>query len=242
MIKKLIAINKLLSEKTHIWFNNTFGLIDQCENYYYNVIMKKDLKELTVIEIGGTQRPIFKKRDIKKYIGLDIDENFNWENHYHKYLNQSCTEPFGEKADFISSKYLLEHVNDNKKTFTNIIDSLNTRGFSIHVFPLGFHPYSMLTRLVGNSLQKKLIAILRPETTAITGYPVHFDLCNSLSLKSYLKKNNLIDYEVKYYYGASEYFFFFFPFYLFIEVFNRFCHFTKFTMFASNAVLIIHKK
>jgi hypothetical protein len=136
-----VRLNKKISELTFDFFTCTWGPANKCEFDYYNHLKQFEFSTLTVLELGGTQRPIFKKSEVKHYIGLDIDKNFSWENHYHVYLNQSCTDPINIKVDIIISKYLLEHVNDNKKTFKNIIDCLNNRGSSIHVFPLGFHPY-----------------------------------------------------------------------------------------------------
>jgi hypothetical protein len=86
-----------------------------------------------------------------------------------------------------------------------------------------------------------LIKLLRPETQEFTGYPVYYDLCNSFSLKRYLKTLEGVSFEVKYYYVASEYFFSFYPAYLFIEIFNRIFHMLKIKIFASNAVVIIKK-
>lgn len=137
---------------------------------------------------------------------------------------------------------MLEHVDDNKKTFQNTLDCLNPGGSSIHLFPLGYHPYSLITKVIGNKTQKLIIKLVRPEVQDITGYPVYYDLCNSISLESYLKTLNGISYEVKYYYGASEYFFSFYPAYLIIELFNRVCHLLKINIFASNAVVIITQK
>jgi hypothetical protein len=237
----LIRLNKNLSIATSHFFTKLLGPSNKCELDYYKYLNQLDISSQTVMELGGTQRPIFNKSEVKQYIGLDIDEDFIWENHYHVYLNQSCTDPINIKADIIISKYLLEHVDDNKKTFQNIVDCLNNSGSSIHVFPLGFHPYSLITKLIGNRIQKLLIKLLRPEAEEITGYPVYYNLCNSVSLENYLKKLEGITFEVKYYYGASEYFFSFYPAYLFIEIFNRVFHMLKIKIFASNSVVIIKK-
>ncbi|REG77483.1 class I SAM-dependent methyltransferase [Algoriphagus antarcticus] len=241
ILSKFINLNKKASLATYKLFSHLFGPANKCELDYYDYLKQFEFSTLTVLELGGTQRPIFNKSEVKQYIGLDIDKDFNWENHYHVYLNQSCTDPINIKADIIISKYLLEHVDDNKKTFQNIIDCLNNSGSSIHVFPLGFHPYSLITKLIGNKTQKSLIKLLRPEAEEISGYPVYYNLCNSFSLEKHLKTIEGVSFEVRYYYGASEYFFSFYPAYLFIEVFNRVFHMLKIKIFASNAVVIIKK-
>lgn len=241
ILSRFVNLNKNVSLATFRLFAHLFGPANKCEFDFYEYLKQFKFSTLTVLELGGTQRPIFNISEVKKYIGLDIDKDFIWENHYHVYLNQSCTNPINIKADIIISKYLLEHVDDNKKTFQNIVDCLNTSGSSIHLFPLGFHPYSLITKLIGNKSQKSLIKLLRPETKEITGYPVYYNLCNSLSLENHLEKYDGITFEVKYYYGASEYFFSFYPVYLFIEIFNRIFNLLKIKIFASNAVVIIKK-
>lgn len=119
--------------------------------------------------------------------------------------------------------------------------NLKPGGVSVHLFPLGSNPSSILTRMVGNKLQKKLISIIKPNSVAVTGYPVYFDKCDSVSLKRFFKENCAIKYRVKYFYGASEYFYFFFPFYLLIEASNRISHLCGLSIFASNAVILIHR-
>jgi len=242
MFSRFVNFNRKISSSTLKFLTDLFGVSNKCEIDYYDYLKKIDISNLTVLELGGTQRPIFNKSEVKQYIGLDIDKDFNWENHYHSYLNQSCTESINIKADIIISKYLLEHVDDNKETFKNVLDSLNPGGSSIHLFPLGYHPYSLITKVIGNNFQKSLIKLLRPETQEISGYPVYYDLCNSFSLERYLKTLEGVSFEVRYYYGASEYFFSFYPAYLIIELFNRVCHLLKINIFASNAVVIITKQ
>lgn len=241
MIKEFVKINKLLSDKTFAFINKRFGQIDFSEEYFYSKLNSFDKSSSRVLEMGGTHRPLFDKKDIMFYAGLDIDSKFDWTNFYHKYYNMSCTEPIGEKFDFIFSKYLLEHVDNNKKTFENIINNLNPSGKSVHIFPLGFHPYSVLTRLVSNSLQRKLIKLLRPHSESVGGYPVFFNLCNSSELEQFWGKVKNVQYEIKYFYGAEDYFSFFYPFFLFTILYNRVCYFFNLKILASNAVLTISK-
>lgn len=241
LIKNFILLNKSLSFKISKFLDKKFGS-NKCELDYFEYINKLQIDSLTVLELGGTKRPIFNKEDVKYYIGLDIDSDFHWEKYYHLYLNQSCTSPFENNVDFVCSKYLLEHVDDNTRTYKNIIESLRENGTSIHLFPLGFHPYSLITRIIGNNFQKKLIKILRPEAESVTGYPVYYNLCDSISLEKFLRKQSKIDYQVKYYYGASEYFYSIFPAYLLVEISNRISKALGLTIFASNAVVLITKK
>ena len=239
MLKKFIYYNRRISTIFLDFLNESVGHIDNCEDFFYRQFKAEELADYRVLEIGGTQRPLFSKDKMRHYAGLDIDNKFDWKEIYHKYYNQSCTSKVDEKFDFIFSKYLLEHVDDNTKTFDNVIDSLTINGKSIHLFPLGFHPYSLLTRIVSNSAQKKLIKILRPDAITITGYPAYFNLCNSIALKRYFRKRKDVKYTINYFFGADDYFAFFFPFFLIIVFLNRLFKLFRLNIFASNAVLII---
>lgn len=239
-MKKIIQWNRDTSRKLINRIESTFGTVGGVDKYFKSQIAG-NIKEKTVLEIGGTSRPLFSKDQVKNYIGLDIDRNFDFNNYYHHYFPQSCEERNNDvKADLIFSKYLLEHVPNNLKTFENIENWLNEGGLSIHIFPLAYHPFSIANRLVGNKFAKKLIPILRPGTEAITGYPAFYNQCNSFDLKRISNKSNL-RYEIKYFFEAEDYFAFFLPFSISIHLFNRFCAFFRLNIFASNAVLIIKR-
>lgn len=240
MIRSFVKLNRKFSDRTIKYFDSVFGTISDSERFFYSNF-QQSYTNATVLEIGGTGRPIFKKEDIGHYIGLDIDTSFDFEEKYHQYYGQSCEEMNNQlKADMIFSKYLLEHVPNNFKTFENIEQWLNPGGKSVHIFPLGYHPFSLANKLAGNKIAKSLIPILRPGTEAITGYPAFYHLCNSKDLSKIASKSKL-KYEVKYFFGAEDYFGFFFPLSISVHFFNRFCAFFKLNFFASNAVLVIKK-
>jgi SAM-dependent methyltransferase len=222
--------------------NKFFGCISDA-TAFYDLLDKKKKINISVLEIGGTSRAYYRDgHNFSQYDGVDIDEEGNKEGVYTNYYNQSCEIPFKSRYDFIFSIFLLEHVPDNNKTFQNIINSLGPSGDSIHLFPLGFHPFSLLTKIVTNSFQKKLISLIRKNTIGITGYPTYYSLCSSFELKTYFSKHPEIEYKVKYLYGAEDYFGFFFPFGIGIHIFNRICNMFNLHIFASNAILTIHRK
>ena len=240
MVKKIIYYNRKLTSLFVDLFNYIFGNISNYEDIFFSYI-NNNFKSKVILELGGTNRPLFSKSKVNNYIGIDIDETFNSKDVYHKYFIQSC-EVFNDniKADFIVSKYLLEHVPNNSKTFKNIERWLNPNGLSVNLFPLGFHPFSIANRLVGNSIARFLIPILRPESKGITGYPAYYNLCNSFALEKIANKSNF-NYEIKYFFGAEDYFGFFFPFGIIVHILNRIFHLFRLNIFASNAVLVISK-
>ncbi|MBT4709059.1 MAG: methyltransferase domain-containing protein [Flavobacteriaceae bacterium] len=237
---KFIYYNRKLTSLFVDLFNSMFGDIDNCEEVFYSYL-NIEFKSKTILELGGTNRPLFSKSKVNNYIGIDIDATFISKDVYHKYFIQSC-EVFNAsiKADLIVSKYLIEHVPNNSKTFKNIERWLNPNGLSVNLFPLGFHPFSILNRLIGNRMTRFLIPILRPGSEGITGYPAYYNLCNSFDLEKFAKKSNF-NYKIKYFFGAEDYFGFFFPFGIIVHILNRIFHLFRLNIFASNAVLIISK-
>jgi len=85
-----------------------------------------------------------------------------------------------------------------------------------------------------------LIPIIKPGSERITGYPAYYNLCNSFALEKFVKSSNL-NVEIKYFFGAEDYFGFFFPFGIIIHILNRIFHLFRLNIFASNAVLVISK-
>lgn len=240
MFKKFISINRGITNKFVNQCSSLFGDIDGAEKEFYDALYSHSWSR--VIKIGGANRPLFNKNKLNKYIGIDIDGGFLWEPIYSEYFIQSCEVPLPKKisADLIVSKYVLEHTLDNNKVFKNINCMLGDGGVSIHIFPLGFHPFSIVNRLVGNRAAKMLIPIIRPGSESVTGYPAYYHMCNSVSLERYLF-NNGFKYSVKYFFGAEDYFGFFAPFGCLIHIINRIAKILRMNILASNAVLIIKK-
>ncbi len=240
MIRKFVQINRKIGEKYLELSRKLFGRIDNCEDYFNEEMGKLDKHDKTIIELGGTWRPLFGKNNGFHYVGIDIDKDFKWHELYDQYYCNSVEDSLSVKGDIIVSKYLIEHVADNRKTFDNIGNWLNPGGSSIHLFPLKNHPFSIVNRIVGNGAARKLIPLLRPGTEAITGYPAFYNMCSSNELKKYLSEKGF-KYKMTFYFGAEDYFGFFFPFVIIVHFFNWVSRIFKLNFFASNVVLEIYK-
>ena len=59
----------------------------------------------------------------------------------------------------------------------------------IHLYPLGYHPFSLLNKLVGNKLARKIIPLIRKGSEGVTGYPAYYSLGNAYSLERFFKKS-----------------------------------------------------
>ena len=137
----------------------------------------------------------------------------------------------------IISITVLEHVPDNASAARAMFGALKPGGTMHHYVPSKWHPYSVALRLVGPSLQKKLIAILRPEAVAVTGYPAFFDHCSPGDMERLLQQAGFGDIRIKAFYRASDYFAFFLPAYLAVVLFEALCEACGWRLFASGFVI-----
>jgi hypothetical protein len=239
MYKAIIIYNRFISKKLVSWLSSVFGSIDAAEDSFYLNVRSR--KYSCVIEIGGADRPLFSIKELEHYVGIDVDNSFKWQNVYSEYYCQSCENMFVPKvkADLVVSKYVLEHIRDNVLVFANIKLWLAPGGVSVHLLPLGYHPFSLLNKLFGNRIAKVLIPVFRPGTEVLTGYKAYYNQCNSIQLEKELSKLGL-RYNIEYFFGAEDYFGFFFPLALIVHFFNRLAAFFGFNILASNAVVVIH--
>jgi len=195
-----------------------------------------------IIELGGVSRPVLKKAREYQYIGIDIDPDFESSLFYDRFYCQSVEKAFPEKGDLIFSKYLMEHVKDAEASYDCQLDALNEAGTIIHLYPLGFHPFSLLNKFFGNGIAKKLIPIIRKGSEDITGYPAFYSLGNAYNLERYFVSRNDLDVKFIYHYGCVDYFAFFYPLALLVHCFNLISKKLSLKIFASNVLIIIKQK
>jgi hypothetical protein len=211
------------------------------EKDFKKLVLRASQNSKKIIELGGVSRPVLQKSQNYEYIGIDIDGSFVYDNYYDNFYCQSVEQKIPSKADLIFSKYLMEHVKDVKSSYLHQIEALNTNGKIIHLYPLGYHPFSMLNKLVGNKLARKIIPLIRKGTEGITGYPAYYSMGNAYVLEKFLKGQEKLRINFFYHYGAVEYFTFCAPFAVIISLFNGLARFFKIKFFASNVLVVIEK-
>lgn len=210
---------------------------------YVNELLKRitsDIKKndpSSIIEVGGIDRPLLNKRHNYQYIGIDIEEKEECYLIYDKFYVQSIESPLNSQGDIIISITLLEHVEDNTSSINNIFSALNPGGQTHHYIPSKNHPYSIALRLVGPTLQKKLIPFIRPDAVDVTGYPAYFDQCSPQEMRENFARAGFTNIEVKSFYRANDYFAFFLPLYLLVTTFENLCSLFNLSFFASGFVI-----
>ena len=231
----IIKLNKWLSKPLR-------NLEPNIDNYFDDLINEALSSSKIILELGGVSRPVLQKNQSYRYVGIDIDDEFIHDKYYDGFYCQSVEDPLPEKGDLIFSKYLMEHVKEVKTSYKNQLLALNHGGRMIHLYPLGYHPFSLLNKLVGNKLARKIIPLIRKGSEGVTGYPAFYSLGNAYSLERFFKNQKGIKVEFKYHYGAVDYFSFFFPFALLISLFNVIAKFFEIKIFASNVLVVINKE
>jgi SAM-dependent methyltransferase len=195
------------------------------------------LKPATVLEVGGIDRPLLAKSADFAYVGLDIEHRPDCDLIYDRFIVQSIEQAVPVEADMIISITVLEHVPDNRAAARAMFGALRPGGTMHHYVPSKWHPYAIALRLVGPSLQKKLIAILRPDAVAVTGYPAFFDHCSPGAMERLFSQSGFGSIRVTPFYRASDYFAFFLPAYLAVVLFEALCQACGWRLFASGFVI-----
>lgn len=190
-----------------------------------------------VLEPGGIDRPFLEKGRGFRYIGVDIEERPDCYRVYDAFHVQSIEERLPVKVDMVVSTTLLEHVPDNRRSIATIHDALNPGGTTHHYIPSKNHPYALALRLVGPRLQKILIAWLRPEAAAVTGYPTFFSHCTPGQMHALFQETGFSSIDIQPFYRAADYFAFFLPTYLACVLFENACKALDMRAFASGFVI-----
>jgi hypothetical protein len=199
------------------------------------------LKPSRILEVGGIDRPLLKRSDSYEYVGIDIEVQPTCHEKYDAFIVQSIEQPVNIQTDMVISITLLEHVSNNTAAITSIFNALNSDGTTHHYVPSKWHPYSIGLRMVGPSLQRRLIAVLRPAAVDVTGYPAFFDHCSPAAMSALLRNAGFNDIKITCYFRACDYFAFFLPAYLVVAAFENLCQKLSVDFFCSGFVISARK-
>ena len=243
IIRRFISTNRKYSKMLEMKYPNFFKYASYRDELLRRITLSIEKEGASnILEAGGIDRPLLSKSHGYEYNGLDIESRDKCYEIYDNFVIQSIEEPLAEKYDLIISITLLEHVPNNEASFSSIYSSLHPGGKTHHYVPSKWHPYAVALRMVGPTLQKKLIPILRPGTEDVTGYPAYFNHCSAHSMRKILVKCGFVDVDVKAFYRANDYFAFFTPLFLMVTVFENLCKRFNLEIFASGFVISGTKK
>jgi SAM-dependent methyltransferase len=218
--------------RSDCYINKITSLID-------SIIKQKEFCD--ILEVGGIERPLLKKSERLQYDGLDIEYKDTYKQFYDHFMVQSIEETIPRTYDLIISLAVLEHISDNTSSIIQMYKALRTGGCIIHYIPSKYHPYSLVLRLVGPKMQKKLIKTLRPWAEQTTGYPAFFNKCSpremkKISMAAGFNKINIIPF-----FRANDYFRFFAPAYILVTLWENICRILKCEQLCSGFIIIARK-
>ena len=243
MIRKFIAMNRQVCS----WLKAKYPTIFGDEDYRAELLARiysrigSIPKDAMILEVGGIDRPLLEKSPNYTYAGLDIEERPSCYGVYDLFLAQSVEMPAEIAADIIVSITLLEHVPSNEAATRSMFSMLKPGGVVHHYVPSKWHPYSMILRAIGNTWQRRLIRIVRPEASSVSGYPAFFDHCTTREMRKLHIDAGYVNAELRAFYRAADYFAFFVPAFVIVAVFENLCELFAWDLFASGFLITCEK-
>jgi len=224
-LRQFVKINKRASD----WLSAAFPRVFSGGYYRTTLldILHSHLDETKnakyVLEAGGIDRPLLQRQKGIIYDGLDIEAKPACHAIYDHFFVQSVESEIAGTYDVIASITLLEHVRDNVAAMQSIYRALNADGMTAHYIPSKYHPYAILLGLMGPSLQRALIARLRPWAMKLTGHRAYFDHCSPRSMTRLMTKTGYTAIKTICFYRANDYFSFFVPLFVLVSLYENIC-------------------
>jgi len=230
-------------------FVNSYRRKRQAPNEEINNILKNNTRK--VLEVGCNIRPLCNQKIIEDYNiilhGIDPDQSIDFTKTKTKFEHFEITdlENFEtiEKYDLILLSMVMEHIKDNNISFRKLAELLSEDGVIICHQPSNLHPFSILNRILSDSLKEKVLQILLPwSKRGARGWKSYYHKCNYFGFKKLCEKNNLKIISEKFNYNASHYFSFFPPLFLTIVLYEEFIKLFKIKLLCSDFYLLISHK
>jgi ubiquinone/menaquinone biosynthesis C-methylase UbiE len=178
-------------------------------------------KQLVVDAGGGKQCWFAKYRDpgaAARIVAVDIDPaemELNEDVDEKRLSDASKHLPFRDaEVDIVASRSMLEHLPNIEGFVQEAYRVLKPGGYTIHVFPSKYAPFSLLNRLLPTSVASRVVNVLIPGSRGTLGFPAFYDRTYAGGVRHVLERAGfeIVDVRVGYY--QAEYFSFFFPLYV----------------------------
>lgn len=176
----------------------------------------------TIIDVGGGKSCAFAQSldpDLNaRIIAIDISDEEMRDNddvHEKRVVDITKELPFEEESvDLITSRSVLEHLEDIEAFLGRSHRVLKTGGHCIHFFPSKFAPFALLNQALPHALSKTIMHLTYEDTKGICGFPAFYDRCYHSAFRRLLERKGFdITFSHCGYYQAH-YFSFFVPLYL----------------------------
>ncbi len=221
MLKRLARMNESWSRALNRRFPRLFAVrndhLAELRSAVHGELGKPDVAR--VLEVGGIDRPLIAKGEGYVYTGLDVEERPRCHDIYDEFLVQSIEQPLRDRYHLIFSAHVLEHVPDNDAAFATMSDALEPGGTIHHLVPSKNHFYSIILRIVGPRVQRRLLgALFPPGALEEAGYPTFFHHCSPREMRRLLERSGFEEIHVRCFYRGNGYFRYFTPAYVVVSL------------------------
>ena len=184
-------------------------------------------RQIVVDAGGGRQCPFARRLDpaaAARIVAVDIDAaalKANEDVDETRVADASKLLPFADaEVDLVVSRSMLEHLVDTSGFVRETYRVLKPGGYTIHVFPSKYAPFSLLNRMLPRTLSSKALHLLVPDSKGSLGFPAYYDHTYAGGMRRVLERLGfeVIDVRVGYY--QASYFAFFVPLYVLNAVYE----------------------
>ncbi|MDK9700597.1 MAG: methyltransferase domain-containing protein, partial [bacterium] len=230
MFRWFVNLNKKICYKIdmHLAYRTPL-IIEQYINRISEHLNQKP--DALVVDVGaGIECPFAKLRDPQlriRIVGVDIlpaalEQNHDIDDKVVADVNNEF--PFADNSvDLITSRMVLEHLQNNARFFQRAFASLKPGGYFIHVCPAKYALFSMINQMLPKKFGRKLLFFIFPERVN-SGFPAYYDQCSYYRMSKLLKKQGFVIDGFDFSYYQSSYFSFFVPFYLISVLYELFSY------------------
>lgn len=129
-----------------------------------------------------------------------------------------------EGAGLVTSRMVIEHVPDLENFAQSVYRTLAPAGRTVHLFAARYSIFAILNRLLPDSLSRRVLFALRPESVEVGGFPTFYDHTHAKAAKSVFERAGMINVEIEVSYQTSQYFHFFFPLFVVARIWETVLH------------------
>lgn len=174
-----------------------------------------------VYDVGGGKNPIISLERKLRYglevIGIDIDADELAQappGVYDRTVVAGIEHVTGRgEADLVVLQTVFEHVRDSDAAMASVRSLLRPGGRLLFFVPSRNAAFARLNLLLPESLKRRLLRSVYPETGEDQGFPARYDACTPREMKALARRHGFDVVEERYYFKSS-YFYFFAPLYL----------------------------
>jgi ubiquinone/menaquinone biosynthesis C-methylase UbiE len=175
-----------------------------------------------IIDIGGGKMCPYQRfitePDRQTIISIDNSEEELAQNHdvsFRVVSDVVRSIPLKEMSvDLLSSRSVLEHLDDVGKYLRNCSEILKEDGLLIHSLPCKFAPFALINQILPNRVAQGILYYFQPQWEQECGFKAYYNHCYYSGIKSLLEENGFEMVSVEFRYYQAIYFDFFVPLYL----------------------------